>query len=104
MAIAAVFLFGILMLLTWTSRLGRHTVDSSALKPASDDTNGASADDLRKALNRIDGWISQLEIGFAHSGVLHVWSTVTDRFDALEQLTSTHVPTSTRFGSGTIEA
>lgn len=80
--------------------LACHTVNSSALTPASGDTNDASADDLRKALNRIDGWTSQLEIGFAHSGVLHVWSMVTDWFDVLEQLTSPRVPSSARFGGG----
>lgn len=72
--------------------LARDTVRADVLTadlplPDPDDTDAVAAHKgLRKALTRIDGWTGQVQVAFAHGGVLHVWSTAADWFDTVEQL------------------
>lgn len=41
---------------------------------------------LQKALRRIDGWTEELEIGFAHAGVVHCWTTRAPWADDVDEL------------------
>ncbi len=43
-------------------------------------------DRLVKALKRIEGWTARLELGFAHHGVLHLWTAQAPWQDALDEL------------------
>ncbi|SMD24486.1 hypothetical protein [Lentzea albidocapillata] len=43
---------------------------------------------LRAAVRRLSGWVSELELGFAHGGVVHVWSKTAPWFDAWDELTA----------------
>ncbi|OXM42787.1 hypothetical protein [Amycolatopsis alba] len=43
---------------------------------------------MSKALARIVGWTSRIEVGFAHAGVLHVWEVTAPWHDALDELTT----------------
>jgi hypothetical protein len=46
-------------------------------------------DALRSAVKRLSGWVAELELGFAHGGVVHVWSVTAPWFEAWEELSTT---------------
>ncbi|XVS67822.1 hypothetical protein ACQPYE_17790 [Actinosynnema sp. CA-299493] len=70
--------------------LNHRTVDAAAVLAAAGD-HLAEADHrrLRTTLDRIDGWTRQVEVGFAHGGVVNLWSAVAAWSEPLEQLTDT---------------
>lgn len=70
--------------------LNHRTVNAAAVLAAAGD-HLAEADHrrLRTTLDRIDGWTRQVEVGFAHGGVVNLWSAVAAWSEPLEQLTDT---------------
>ncbi|WP_414945582.1 hypothetical protein [Amycolatopsis sp. cmx-11-32] len=49
---------------------------------------GAERTRVSKALARITGWTSLIEVGFAHRGVLHVWEQAALWHDTLDEFTT----------------
>lgn len=45
-------------------------------------------DALRSAVKRLSGWVAELELGFAHGGVVHVWSVTAPWFEAWDELST----------------
>ncbi|WP_410583807.1 hypothetical protein [Amycolatopsis sp. lyj-108] len=69
--------------------LSRVLVTQDAVDTALEDLDaGAERTRVSKALFRIVGWTSRVEVGFAHAGVLHVWEVTASWHDALDELTT----------------
>lgn len=70
--------------------LNRTTVDGEDLASWVEDELFEQADDelamLQDQLRRVDGWVEELEIGFAHAGLMHCWTARTPWADYVDDL------------------